>query len=218
MLNKGEVEKLYQLKRIIMAFCGVFLCGLCVGILQKANLGVDPFTCFVTGIANIFRSKYSTFYLILTALFLLIVLVLRRHYIGIATIINLFFTGISADAMHAILDFMFPHPSLIVRSTLMIIAIVFTCLAAALYFTADLGVSAYDAIALIAAYKYRLLPFKYCRIITDSFCVLIGFFFNVTLGIGTIITALFMGPLTQWFKGHVAEPLLINHGSLKTNR
>lgn len=90
----------------------------------------------------------------------------------------------------------------------MLAAIVFTCLAAALYFTADLGVSAYDALALIAAYKYQLLPFKYCRIITDSICVLVGLAFDVTLGIGTVITALFMGPLTQWFRVNLAEPLL----------
>lgn len=207
---------MYEFKRIIMAFFGVLLCGLCVGMLQKANLGVDPFTCFVTGIANIFDSTYSTFYLLLTGILLFLVLILRRHYIGIATIINLFLTGIAADIMHSILDTTFPHPSLTLRYGLMIIAIVLTCLAAALYFTANLGVSAYDAVALIAAYKYRLLPFKYCRIITDSICVLIGFLFNVTLGVGTVITALFMGPLTQWFKSHVAEPILKHNRPIKT--
>lgn len=206
---------MYQFKRIMMAFCGVILCGLCVGMLQKANLGVDPFTCFVTGIANIFSSTYSTFYLILTGALLLLVLILHRHYIGIATLINLFLTGVAADLMHGLLDSAFPHPGIGLRWSLMVIAIVFTCLAAALYFTADLGVSAYDAIALIAAYKYRLLPFKYCRIITDSICVLVGFIFNVTLGVGTIITALFMGPLTQWFRSHVAEPLLGSQSAVK---
>lgn len=199
---------MYQVKRIIMAFTGVILCGFCVGILQKANLGVDPFTCFVTGIANSFNSTYSTFYLLLTGGLLLLVLIVRKHYIGIATVINLLFTGIAADIIHHCLNQLLPHPSLMVRLLLLSLAIICTCLAAALYFTADLGVSAYDALALIAAYKYHLLPFKYCRIITDSICVLVGFYFNVTLGIGTIITALFMGPLTQWFRTKVAEPLL----------
>lgn len=203
---------MYQAKRIIMAFCGVVLCGFCVGMLQKADLGVDPFTCFVTGIANLFNSTYSTFYLLLTGALLLLVLILRRHYIGIATVINLFFTGVAADGMRSLLNLLLPHPSLGARVGIMVLGIIFTCLAAALYFTADLGVSAYDALALIAAYKYHLLPFKYCRIITDSCCVLIGFMFNVTLGVGTVVTALFMGPLTQWFRSHLAEPLLA-HGS-----
>ena len=199
---------MYQARRVSMALFGVILCGFCVGMLQKANLGVDPFTCFVTGIANIFSSTYSTFYLILTGTLLALVFILRKHYIGIATIFNLFLTGVMADLMHGFLDSVFPHPDLFVRSGLMITAIVFTCLSAALYFTADLGVSAYDALALIAAYKYKLLPFKYCRIITDSVCVLVGFIFNVTLGVGTVITALFMGPLTQWFRTNLAETLL----------
>lgn len=104
---------MYQLRRIIMAFCGVILCGFCVGMLQKANLGVDPFTCFVTGIANIFSSTYSTFYLILTGVLLILVFILKRHYIGVATVINLFFTRVAADAMHHLLDLMLPHPSLV---------------------------------------------------------------------------------------------------------
>ncbi|WP_242362969.1 YczE/YyaS/YitT family protein [Limosilactobacillus antri] len=199
---------MYQIRRIMMALCGVILCGLCVGMLQKAKLGVDPFTCFVTGIANLFSSSYSTFYLILTGSLLAVVLVLRRHYIGIATIFNLLLTGMTADLMRNLLDALLPHPGLAMRGGLMLTAIVLTCLAAALYFTADLGVSAYDALALIAAYKYRLLPFKYCRIITDSICVLVGLVFDVTLGVGTVITALFMGPLTQWFRANLAEPLL----------
>lgn len=197
-----------KLRRIMMAFAGVVLCGFCVGMLQKANLGVDPFTAFVTGIANIFGSTYSTFYLIITGLLLVGVLVVYRHLIGIATVINLLFTGGMADLMRHLLDVAMPAPSIAARVGLMVIAIVLTCLAAALYFTADLGVSAYDAVALIAGDHYHVLPFKYCRIITDATCVIVGFTFNATIGVGTLITALFMGPLTQWFRSRVAEPLL----------
>ena len=88
---------MYQARRVSMALFGVILCGFCVGMLQKANLGVDPFTCFVTGIANIFSSTYSTFYLILTGTLLALVFILRKQYIGIATIFNLFLTGVMAD-------------------------------------------------------------------------------------------------------------------------
>ena len=49
-----------------MSFFGVIVTGFCIGAFQKANLGADPFTCFVTGIANIFHSTYSTFYIIVT--------------------------------------------------------------------------------------------------------------------------------------------------------
>jgi uncharacterized membrane protein YczE len=98
-------------------------------------------------------------------------------------------------------------------------AIVSVCLSSAFYFTAALGVSTYDAVALIWSERQTKIPFSRCRIITDFACVLIGVLlcrlagytlgeiFGV-LGIGTIITAFFMGPLIAFFNKTVAEPFL----------
>ena len=94
---------------------------------------------------------------------------------------------------------------------MMLFGIFGTCFAASVYFTADLGVSAYDAFSLIAANKYKLAAFRLCRIASDSVCVLIGFICHVTIGVGTIITALFMGPVVQWFNTNVSEPFLYGH-------
>jgi len=40
-------------------------------------------------------------------------------------------------------------------------------------------------------------------------CVIIGLSFNATVGIGTVLTAFFMGLVIQWFKEYVAEPILL---------
>ena len=194
-----------------MSFFGVIVTGFCIGAFQKANLGADPFTCFVTGIANIFHSTYSTFYIIVTGARLVGVFFVEKHYIGIATVINLFFTGMAADFMRNILDNIFPAPGMAARLVMMLFGIFGTCFAASVYFTADLGVSAYDAWSLIAANKYKLMPFRLCRIASDSVCVLTGLIFHVTIGVGTVITALFMGPVVQWFNTNVSEPFLYGH-------
>ena len=205
MENKGNSQKW---KRVAMSFFGVIVTGFCIGAFQKANLGADPFTCFVTGIGNIFHSTYSTFYLIVTGGLLVGVFFLEKHYIGIATLINLFLTGAAADLMRGLLDRLFPQPGMAVRVGIMLVGILGTCFSASIYFTADLGVSAYDAVSLIAANKYKLMAFRLCRIATDLVCVLTGLIFHVTIGVGTIITALFMGPVIQWFNTHVSEPFL----------
>ena len=204
-------ESSQKWKRIAMSFFGVIVTGFCIGAFQKANLGADPFTCFVTGIANIFHSTYSTFYIIVTGALLVGVFFVEKHYIGIATVINLFFTGMAADFMRNILDTIFPAPGLAARFVMMLFGIFGTCFAASVYFTADLGVSAYDAWSLIAANKYKLMPFRLCRIASDSVCVLTGLIFHVTIGVGTVITALFMGPVVQWFNTNVSEPFLYGH-------
>ena len=204
-------ESSQKWKRIAMSFFGVIVTGFCIGAFQKANLGADPFTCFVTGIANIFHSTYSTFYIIVTGALLVGVFFVEKHYIGIATVINLFFPGMAADFMRNILDNIFPAPGMAARFVMMLFGIFGTCFAASVYFTADLGVSAYDAWSLIAANKYKLMPFRLCRIASDSVCVLTGLIFHVTIGVGTVITALFMGPVVQWFNTNVSEPFLYGH-------
>ena len=80
-------------KKRIMAISGTTLCGCSVGILQDSALGLDPFSCFVTGIANIFGSSYGTFYLIVTSILLLVVIFLKRSYLGYTTLANLLLTG-----------------------------------------------------------------------------------------------------------------------------
>lgn len=199
-------------KRILMAFFGVIVTGFCVGTFQKANLGTDPFTCLVTGIGNIFGSTYSTFYVVVTGALLLGVFLTEKHYIGIATVINLFGTGISADFMRNVWDVVIPNPSMGMRIGLMFLGVLGSCFSASVYFTADVGVSAYDAVSLIAANKYKLMAFRVCRVLSDLVCVTVGVVFHATVGIGTVITALFMGPVIQWFNTHVSEPFLYGRG------
>ncbi|MBR1396136.1 MAG: Tat pathway signal sequence [Selenomonadaceae bacterium] len=194
--------------RIIMALVGVILTGVCVGIFQTVLLGADPFTCFVTGIANIFNSTYSTWYVIIIGLLLVVVFILQRRYIGIATIINLFGIGFMADFTHWIMSNLIVNPSMTFRLILLIVNIIILSAAASLYFTADLGVSAYDAIALMAANDYKVAAFRVCRITTDLICVIVGWIYAADIGLGTVITAFMMGPIIQWFNENVSEPLL----------
>ena len=93
------------------------------------------------------------------------------------------------------------------------------CLSSALYFTADLGVSTYDAVALVWSQRQHKIKFAYCRVICDLVCVTLGVILLLIagkdfseifgeVGIGTIITAFFMGPLITYFNVHVAQPIL----------
>ena len=98
-------------------------------------------------------------------------------------------------------------PSMLIRIILLIAGVVILCFASSLYFTANLGVSTYDAVSLIMTDK-KLGKFKYLRIATDLFCVIVGFFLGGVVGVGTIITAFFMGPLIDFFNKKVSEPFL----------
>ena len=79
--------------RFFMGLIGTALLGVVVAFLTKAHLGVDPFTDFVSGLAILFHSDYSTFFLIVTGLLLVIDFFWDRRKIGIVTVINLFAVG-----------------------------------------------------------------------------------------------------------------------------
>lgn len=196
-----------KLKRIVFAFIGVALTGVSVGVIQKSNLGTDPFSSFIIGLSNLTNIRFGIFYIIICTIILIGVFILDKHYIGIATILNLFFIGIIADATRTMLEKTIVSNVYIIRIIILIIGIVIMCFSASLYFTANLGISAYDSISKIISDKTSI-RFKICRVITDLICVIIGFIFKAEVGVGTVITALFMGPLITYFNVKFSEPIL----------
>jgi len=196
-----------KIKRILMAFIGVALTGICVGIFNTAMLGAEPFTVFVTGIGNLFGLGYGSIYTIVTGAFLVLVFLIDRHYIGIATIFNLFGIGFTAEVTKNVIAQFYQGEQLWIRVAMLLFGLILLCFGSSLYFTADLGVSAYDAIALILS-KKTPISFRFCRIGTDLMCVLVGLSFKATIGVGTVITAFFMGPIIQWFVEHFSKPFL----------
>lgn len=206
-------------KRIIMSAAGVIICAVSVAVFRIAAFGVDPFQSFMSGLAQLIPISFGTLYVIVNAVLLLFSLVFDRHYIGIATFINLFLLGYVTDFSHRLLMTVLPDPSLAVRVVCLLVGIVVICIGSSLYMTADLGVSTYDAVALICANKWKLWKFKYIRICTDIICVLAGaalFLLGggtiagipAIIGIGTIITAFFMGPLIELFNEKISRPML----------
>jgi uncharacterized membrane protein YczE len=206
-------------KRILMSVFGVVICGISVGFFKRATFGVDPFQTFISGMDAVIPISFGTLYVIINICLLLFSLINDRHRIGIATVVNLFLLGYIADYSHQFLLWCIPKAGLLTRILLLLIAIVVMCLSSAFYFTADLGVSTYDAVSLIISGKWKVAPFKYCRIASDLVCVIVGvllYFLSgqplsglaEMVGIGTIITAFFMGPLIEFFNIHVAQPFL----------
>ena len=211
MENKG--------KRILMSAFGVIVCGISVGLFKHASLGVDPFQSLMSGLDAVIPISFGTLYVIVNLILLTFSLLLDRKKIGLATFINLFLLGYIAEYSQKAFALLFPEPSLFLRLVLLAAAVVIMCLASAFYFTAKLGVSTYDAVTLIWSEKQKRIPFSICRIIGDLVCVLAGTILCLSagftirqipgvVGIGTIITAFFMGPLISFFNKKLAEPFL----------
>jgi len=208
-----------QKKRIIMSIAGVILCGISVGMFKHAALGVDPFQTLMSGLDAVIPIRFGTLYVLVNLILLSAALLLDRRKIGLATFINLFLLGYIVEWSQAVCVMLLPGLSGPGRIVLLAAAIILLCLSSSLYFTADLGVSTYDAVALIWSQRQKRIPFSICRISTDLICVVLGVLLcrlagmswaevAGSVGIGTVITAFFMGPLITWFNRNVSDPLL----------
>lgn len=195
-------------KKILMALAGTTGAAICVGLLQKSEMGADPYTCFVTGWSNLFGTSFMVMFLICTALLLIVSLLVGRKYLGIATIFNLLLGGTISSLTRYVLDSMIPDATMVQRAEILAVALIFVSFMSALYTTAEEGVSTYDAVSLIMSEKYHLSVYYKCRIFTDVICILVALMLHTTVGIGTILTGFCMGPLIQWFRKHVAEIIL----------
>lgn len=206
-------------RRIMMSLSGVIICAISVGIFKIAALGVDPFQSLMSGLDKLISIPFGTLYVIVNLLLLTFSLVVDRHNIGIATFINLFLLGYITQFTYDYLQTVIANPSMLVRMLCLLVGIVIICFGSALYMTADLGVSTYDAVAIVLSGKWKLAKFQYCRIGTDLVCVVAGTVIFLIgggtvaqiptiVGVGTIITAFFMGPLIEFFNVKFARPLL----------
>jgi uncharacterized membrane protein YczE len=193
-------------RRVLMTISGVCICGLSVGFFSYSSCGLDPFQVFAHGLWNLTTLDFGTFYAILNIILIVVILLVDRSKVGLGTVINLFGVGYMAEFSEWMLRRWNASPSWTLRIISLAIGVVVMCFASALYFTADLGVSTYDAVALIISQRTPL-KFFYVRVACDLLCVLIGWIFGGTVGVGTIITAFFMGPMITFFNNTAAIPM-----------
>ncbi len=208
------MKKDHLRERIAMSIIGQVICGICIGMFKTVALGVDPFQTLMSGLNHIITIPFGTLYMIVNAILLVFSLIFDRTKIGIGTIFNLTAVGYITSFSQNIFSSVLLPMTLWQKGLFLIVAVVFLCFGCAMCMNGDLGVSAYDAVAMIISEHYTKLPFKYWRIITDLFCVCAGAVLCLIaqvswqgigeiIGIGTLITAFFMGPLISFFRSRL---------------
>ena len=202
-MEKGNIYK-----RILMMLIGNVILGTGAGMLRAADFGVDPYQCFVLGIDKALKLGYGTTFVIVNAVFLVLMLILARKMFNLGTLVNMFFLGYIIDFSYSMCMKISSSPSFFVRVVYFIVSILLITFSSAVIYTADMGVSTYDWIALKTAEVQKKVSFKWCRVGTDLVCVIIGLVFSIIPGIGTIVTAFLLGPLVSFFRTYCSEPFL----------
>ena len=205
-------------RRIIMMLAGILFISLSVGLYRLSGFGVDAFTCMNLGISGYLNMQFGTWQLIMNAVILVILFFQGREYIGAGTIVNMVFVGYGADFFcWMVQDLAHMEMSFSLRIGALVLGCLFASLCVAFYMVAEMGMSPYDSVAvLLEKLTHGKIPFQYARVCSDITVVIVGIIFCLAagnslwtiIGLGTICNACFNGPVIQFFRTHVSEPLL----------
>ena len=189
-------------RRLVQLVVGLWLFGASEALMVASHLGNAPWAVFHQGVAPYTGVGIGTV-VILTGVVVLLLWIPLRQWPGLGTVANTVLIGIALDATLALLP---PVHGLGACGGLLATGIVLNGLAGGLYIGSQLGPGPRDGLMtglnLCTGVSLRL-----ARTSVEVLVLVVGWLLGGTLGIGTVLYALLIGPLTQAFLGPCAVPL-----------
>ena len=181
-------------RRLIQLFVGLVFYGLAVAMIVRADLGLDPWNVLNQGVAERTPLSYGMVMILIGAAVLLLWLPLRQKP-GIGTVANVFLIGVFADLGLAWIPVGLDLP---VRVALLIAGVILTGMATGAYVGAGLGPGPRDGL-MTGVVRRTGWPVKYVRTGIEIAVVCVGWLLGGTVGLGTVVFALTIGPLVHVF-------------------
>ncbi|PRY43343.1 YczE/YyaS/YitT family protein [Umezawaea tangerina] len=181
-------------RRLTQLAIGLWLYGASMALQIRGTLGLAPWDVLHEGLTKRTGLSFGTITVIVGALVLLCWIPLRQRP-GVGTVSNVVLIGVAVDATLA----MVPEPTaLLLRIALLTSGIVLNALAAAVYIGARLGPGPRDGLTTGLCARTGI-SLRLVRTVIEVTVLLGGWLLGGTLGIGTVLYALAIGPLTQAF-------------------
>ena len=178
-------------RRLVQLYVGLVAYGVSMALMVEAHLGTMPWDVFHQGVARLTGLSFGTVTIVVGVIVLLLWIPLRQRP-GIGTVSNVIVIGLGADASLALL----PTPdSLAVRWGFLVGALGINAVASGLYIGARLGPGPRDG--LMTGLAARGHSIRVVRTGIEVSVVATGWLLGGTLGIGTVLYALTIGPLVH---------------------
>ena len=180
-------------RRISQLIIGLVLFGVGIGLMLQSGLGVPPWDVLHQGLARQFGLTVGIWSIIVSAAVLLLWLPMRQPY-GLGTLLNALIIGVVID-----LTGLFIPPATItgVAGVMLLAGVLLIGIASGLYIGANLGPGPRDG--LMTGIARRGPSIRLTRALIEIAVLTIGWILGGTFGLGTIVFALAIGPLVQFF-------------------
>jgi uncharacterized membrane protein YczE len=180
-------------RRLTQLYAGLVLYGVSLAMMVRGALGLAPWDVLHSGFIRHVPITLGQAVILFSFLVLLLWIPLREVP-GLGTVSNAIVVGLAADATLALLD---GPDRLGWRIGLTVTGVVLNGLATALYIGAQLGRGPRDGLMTGLARRTGG-SLRLVRTTLEVSVVVVGLLLGGALGIGTVLYALAIGPLTQW--------------------
>lgn len=203
--NLGPVDQLKAGRlpeRLLRLLLGLWLYGLAIGLMIKGALGASPWDVFHLGLSAHLPLSLGTV-MIFAALAVLLAWVPLRQMPGLGTVANTLLLGPFADLNLALLG---TPDSLAQQYAFMLGGVAACAFATALYVGAQLGPGPRDGLMTGLARRTGW-SIRRVRTAIEIAVLAVGVLLGGKAGLGTVVFALGVGPVTQFFLRYLVVPL-----------
>ena len=179
--------------RLVQLYAGLVLYGVSSSLLVLATLGLDPWDVFHQGLSRTFGLAIGTWAIIVGAVVLLLWIPLRQRP-GIGTLSNVVLVGLTMDV---VLGHVHPPHGLAARIACLVCGVFLNGVATGAYIGAGLGPGPRDG--LMTGLAARGHSIRVVRTGLELTVLVTGWLLGGTVGVGTVVYALSIGPLAHVF-------------------
>ena len=179
-------------RRLPQLYVGLVLYGVSLAMMVRADLGLAPWDVLHSGLAQLVPLTIGQVIVVMSFVVLLLWIPLREVP-GLGTISNALVIGVALDAALALLD---APGALWLRTALLAGGVLLNGLATALYIGSQFGRGPRDGL-MTGLHRRTGRSLRLVRTGLEVTVVLLGLLLGGVAGLGTVVYALAIGPLTQ---------------------
>ena len=189
-------------ERVLRLLVGLWLYGLAIALMIEGAVGASPWDVFHLGVSRHLPLSFGTV-MILAAVGVLLAWAPLRQMPGLGTLANTLLLGPFADLN---LAWLATPEGLPLRSAYLLAGVVLCAVATALYIGAQLGPGPRDGLMTGLARRTGW-SIRRIRTLIEVTVLVIGVLLGGVVGVGTLVFAFGVGPLTQFFLRHLVVRL-----------
>ncbi|GCD98181.1 membrane protein YczE [Embleya hyalina] len=181
-------------RRLVQLYAGLTLYGFSMALMIRAELGLDPWDVFHQGLAERTGWSFGVVTIVVGAAVLLLWLPMRQRP-GLGTVSNVVVIGLAVDASLRWL----PSPDAWAwRVAFLVSGVVLNAVAGGAYIGARLGPGPRDGL-MTGMVRRTGRSVRLIRTSIEVAVLAVGFVLGGSVGLGTVLYALTIGPLVQVF-------------------